>query len=235
MYFIAVLLGARVIGGRSSAKSTDDRLTAVIQGDDGRAAHKSTAPIAIGAGLPADCGLAYSRAANETKRRVDTMDETTPEQGGRQQRLRVTRREVMGAVALLLLYALFRVGAFAYNRMTAPTLEEVKEKVAELNAKLPSKTDDITTLEKVTLEGKEIVYRYRIGASADGLAGDDLKGALEPEVRPAICAAPMLDALMRNGYTVRYRYLSIERMPLTEIVVEPGECGSGCALPPRAR
>jgi hypothetical protein len=124
------------------------------------------------------------------------------------------------------------LASFAYRWLTAPTFEEVKRTVAELNKRLPAKTDDITGLEKVTLGDKEIVYRYNIRARSSGLKGDDLKSALLPHVRPAICSAPMLQTLMRMDYVIRYRYYGDDRSLITEIVTKRGDCASlsGCTL-----
>ena len=50
---------------------------------------------------------------------------------------------------------------------------------AILSPSVPLKADDITELQKITLGDKEIVYKYRMPAQEDGIAGSDLKSMLE--------------------------------------------------------
>lgn len=159
------------------------------------------------------------------------MDEPTSSDGGSRR-----PQDLIPGGRLILLVAGLVVAGLAYRWWSAPTLADVESMVNGLNARLPVMTDATTRLEKVTLGDDDIVYRYTLtNALSGGLEGGDLAAALEPQVRPAICAAPMLQTLLRHGRVVRYQYHANDRKLITEIVVKPGECGyivDGCALRP---
>ncbi|MES2897797.1 MAG: hypothetical protein V4759_17365 [Pseudomonadota bacterium] len=94
------------------------------------------------------------------------------------------------------------------------------EIAATLNADLPKKLDDVTTLAGVSRSGATLIYDYKIAQprpTAEAFA-EDFRAVLAPE----ICKAQK--RTLANGFSYRYRYVfSANPQPL-DFLVDRAEC-----------
>jgi hypothetical protein len=105
-------------------------------------------------------------------------------------------------------------------------MEAVKHLVEELNKGLPAMADAGTRLNRVSLEGKELLYDYEmLNYTSAELPRAQLDTVLGPQVRKAACGSPQMKPLWKNGYSAHYRYNGKDKRLITEIVVKPSDCG----------
>lgn len=90
--------------------------------------------------------------------------------------------------------------AAAGDRSLEAALDEA---VAVLNKQTPAKLDDVTTLARVSRQGRTVVYDYSVALAATREGFSDF---LQSEVVPQGCANKGNQDMLRAGATIRYRY-----------------------------
>lgn len=80
---------------------------------------------------------------------------------------------------------------------------ELDKAVALLNKQTPAKLDDVTTLTRVSRQGRMVIYDYSVALAATREGFSDF---LQSEVIPQGCANEGNQDMLRAGATIRYRY-----------------------------
>lgn len=152
-------------------------------------------------------------------------------------------RKVLETVALLAISALWIWFAFVrpaqdrsaamdvvvqqqddpFPQPTGLTVEqEVMGAAAEINASLPQKLDNVTTLERATASGTTLTYHYRIEAtSADR---DKLLTFIRSKVVPQACTGPLRPHMRDKGVSYTYSYVGTDFTTPLEITVDEAMC-----------
>lgn len=100
--------------------------------------------------------------------------------------------------------------------------QEVMGAAAELNASLPQKLDNVTTLEKATASGKTLTYHYRLEAtSADR---DRLLTFIRSNVVPRACTGPLRPHMRDKGVSYTYSYVGTDFDTPVELTVDEKVC-----------
>lgn len=100
--------------------------------------------------------------------------------------------------------------------------QEVMGAAAEINAGLPQKLDDMTTLERATATGKVLTYHYRIKAtSADR---DRLLTFIRSNVVPQACTSPLRQDMRDKDVSYTYSYVGTDFTAPVEVTVDENMC-----------
>tara|TARA_R110002124_G_scaffold89707_1_gene229352 strand:+ start:15164 stop:15991 length:828 start_codon:yes stop_codon:yes gene_type:complete len=100
--------------------------------------------------------------------------------------------------------------------------QEVMGAAAEINAGLPQKIDEVTTLEKATAAGKKLTYHYRIeGTSADR---DKLLTFIRSNVVPKACTGSLRPYMRDKGVSYTYSYVGTDFTAPIEVNIDEKMC-----------
>lgn len=100
--------------------------------------------------------------------------------------------------------------------------QEVMGAAAEINANVPQKLDDVTTLERATAAGVTLTYHYRIEAtSADK---SRLLAFVRTNVVPQACTGPLRAYMKEKGVSYTYSYVGTDFSEPVEVTVDETMC-----------
>lgn len=110
----------------------------------------------------------------------------------------------------------------AYNRARDPQAQIVAA-AEKLQAGLPRMIDKDTELVRVAAASGELVYDYRLVKYKQGeLDADKFNEAMTPVLKKDLC--PQFAAVSDAKLSYRFRYVSSDSAPLTEIVLNRSDC-----------
>lgn len=106
---------------------------------------------------------------------------------------------------------------------TGLTIEqELLGAAAEINANAPQRLDEVTTLERATVKGREFTYHYTIEASA--AERDNLLSFIRTNVVPQACTGSMRDDMRTHGVSYTYSYVGTDFETPIELTVDDAMC-----------
>lgn len=86
----------------------------------------------------------------------------------------------------------------------SPAILELQKAASELNRTLPRRLDDITTLESVTVNGREVTYQHSVSSIANRNAAEDY---LNKNIPKEICGdRVMRESIRDHGVVYKYAY-----------------------------
>lgn len=89
---------------------------------------------------------------------------------------------------------------------SARVISDLKGFTTEFRGKLPYRVDEVTILERFSVNGMRVVYGYRIEADKSQIDGAKLKATLEPKSRGAMCAQGTTRRLIASGVSFQHTY-----------------------------
>ena len=93
------------------------------------------------------------------------------------------------------------------------------ESARQLNAQMPMRVDEITTVESVAAFGPEFVYNVRVEVDAAGVTAA-MRDNLSAGTRNYVCNAADMRQTIGNGGRYRYRWADRAGRPVNEILID---------------
>lgn len=100
--------------------------------------------------------------------------------------------------------------------------QEVMGAAAEVNASLPQKLDDVTTLVKATASERTLTYHYQIEATS--AVRDRLLTFIRSNVVPQSCTGPLRPHMRDKGVSYTYSYEGTDFTTPVEVTVDERMC-----------
>lgn len=93
------------------------------------------------------------------------------------------------------------------------------ESARQLNAQMPMRVDEVTTVESVAAFGPEFVYNVRVEVDAAGVTAA-MRDNLSAGTRNYVCNAADMRQTIGNGGRYRYRWADRAGRPVNEILID---------------
>ena len=100
--------------------------------------------------------------------------------------------------------------------------QELMNAAATVNANVPQKVDEITTLERATASKRTLTYYYRVKAKAS--QREELRQGVLRTVIPQICTGSTREFMKRTGVAYEYRWDSEGFSEPLSIIVDEQTC-----------
>jgi hypothetical protein len=107
-----------------------------------------------------------------------------------------------------------------------PTYDSLNELANKINAKLPVKVDDYTTMEHVEVSNaKTINYHYMLSDKFFSQSNlNEFNTIFVPKLKNNLCHAPELQYLIQNNVDLNYLYHQDANKVFAQFVVNKKEC-----------
>lgn len=107
-----------------------------------------------------------------------------------------------------------------------PTYDSLNELAKKINAKLPVKVDDYTTMEHVEVpNSKNINYHYALSDKFFNESNlNEFNTIFVPKLRSSLCHAPELQYLIQNDINLNYLYHQDPNKVFAQFVVNKKVC-----------
>jgi hypothetical protein len=93
------------------------------------------------------------------------------------------------------------------------------ESARQLNAQMPMRVDEVTTVESVAAFGAEFVYNVRVEVDAAAVTGQ-MRDQLSAGTRNYVCNAADMRRTIGNGGSYRYRWADRSGRTVNEVLID---------------